>query len=55
MLSDSIVVNLNIFKQDSVRLFSGSKHSAVYDMSFQSIEEAFSHRIIPTFPLRDIL
>ena len=43
MPSDSIVVNLNIFKQNSIGFFSGSKHTTVYHMTFQCMKEAFDY------------
>src|SRR5690606_523966 len=48
MPSDPIVINLNIVKQDRIRLFSSDKHTAMHHMAFQCMKEAFSHGIIPT-------
>lgn len=46
MSSDQIVINLDIVKQDHIRFFSSSKHTAMYQMTFQCMKEAFGHCII---------
>lgn len=55
MPSDPIVINLNIVKQDRIRLFSSDKHTAMHHMAFQCMKEISVTALSQQFPRLDIL